>query len=115
MIDESVHVIQHALTNPKPKRVDLKSQRSATVCNLQSRMQFMRSHNGSSFTNDVCVLPQDLDISELGDWSKLSTEVSVKLHAALAKQCGRDDFTVSVRFGYAKSKQLHSVRATVRW
>ena len=115
VIDESVHAIQHALTNPKPKRVDPKSQASATVCNLQSRMQFMRSHNGSSFTSDACLLPQDLDISKLGDWSKLSTEVSVKLHAALVKQCGRDDFTVSVRFGYDKSKQLHSVSATVRW
>jgi hypothetical protein len=34
------------------------------------------------------------------------------------QQCGRDDFTVSVRFGIdkkAKGAQLHNVRGTVMW
>ena len=119
VIDESVHAILLALTSPKPRRVDSKSQRSAPLCNLQSRMQFMRDRNGNSFTSDVCVLPKVLDISKCGNWSKLSAEVSVKLHAALVKQCARDDFTVSVRF-YSSGKkesgnQLHNVIATVAW
>ena len=119
VIDESARAIQLALTNPKTRHVDLKSQRSATVCNLQSRMQHMHSSNGSSFTSDVCALPQHLDISKMGDWSKLAGEVSVQLHAALVKQLGRVDFTVCVRFfGGEKQcggKQRHSVAATVAW
>jgi len=114
VIEESVHAIQLALTNPQPRRADPKS----PVCNLQSRMTFIRSSNGNSFTSDVCVLPTGLDISKCGDWSKLSGEVSVKLHAALAKQLARDDFTVSVRFFKGKQeggKQLHNVTATVAW
>ena len=118
VIDESVRAIQLALTNPQPKRADPKTKRSAAVCDLQTRMQFMRSDNGSSFTSDVCLLPTHIDISKCGDWSKLAAEVSVKLHAALVKQCGRDDFTVSVRFGNGKKvngAQLHNVRGTVMW
>jgi hypothetical protein len=120
VIDESVRAIQLALTNPNPKHVDPKSQRSATVCNLQSRMQHTRSSNGSSFTSDVCVLPKNLDISKMGDWSALAAEVSVQLHIALAKQLGRDDFTVCARFGRERQsvcggKQRHSVTATVAW
>jgi hypothetical protein len=118
VIDESVRAVQLALTNPKPRHVDLKSQRSATVCNLQSRMQHMRSSNGSSFTSDVCILPEHLAINKMGDWSKLAGEVSVQLHAALAKQLRRDDFTVCARFGMGKQcggKQRHSVAATVAW
>jgi hypothetical protein len=118
VIDESARAIQLALTNPRPKHVDPKSQRSAAVCNLQTRMQFMRSSSGSSFTSDVCPLPKHIDISKCGDWSKLAAEVSVQLHAALVQQCGRDDFTVSVRFGIdkkAKGAQLHNVRGTVMW
>ena len=81
-------------------------------------MQHMHSSSGSSFTSDVCALPQHLDISKMGDWSKLAGEVSVQLHAALVKQLGRDDFTVCVRFGMEKQcggKQRHSVAATVAW
>ena len=118
VIDESVRAVQLALTNPKPRHVDLKSQRSATVCNLQSRMQHMRSSNGSSFTSDVSILPEHLAINKMGDWSKLAGEVSLQLHAALAKQLRRDDFTVCARFGMGKQcggKQRHSVAATVAW
>ena len=35
--------------------------------------------------------------------------------AALVAQCGRDDFTVSVRFGYEDKAKQHTVRATVMW
>lgn len=118
VIDESVRAIQLALANPKPKHADPKTKRSAAVCDLQTRMQFMRSSSGSSFTSDVCVLPKHIDISKCRDWSKLAAEVSVQLHAALVKQCGRDDFTVSVRFGNDKKvngAQLHNVRGTVTW
>jgi hypothetical protein len=117
VIDESARAVQLAFTNPKPRRVDSQCQR-ATVCNLQSRMQHMRSSNGSSFTSDVCLLPEHLAINKMGDWSKLASEVSIELHAALVKQLGRDDFTVSVRFGMEKrsgGKQRHSVTATVAW
>jgi hypothetical protein len=117
VIDDTAHALQFALSNPKPKRADTKTKRSETACNLQTRMQFMRSANGSSFTSDVCVLPSHLDISKCGDWSQLAAEVSVQLHAALVRQCGRDNFAVSVRFSGSKvnGKQLHEARATVMW
>ncbi len=53
-----------------------------------------------------------------GDWSKLAAEVSVQLHATLVKLYGRDDFTVSVRFGNdekVNGAQLHNVMGTVMW
>ena len=118
VIEESAHALQLALSAPKPKRTDHKSKSCDAVCNLLTRMQFMRSSSGSSFTSDVCPLPKHIDISKCGDWSKLAAEVSVQLHAALVQQCGRDDFTVSVRFGIdkqAKGAQLHNVRGTVMW
>jgi hypothetical protein len=114
-IDESFHAILLALTNPAPKRSDARSQRCVpVVCNVQSRMQHIPS---SSFTSDVCILPKDIDISKCGDWSNLSAEVSVMLHAALVKQTRRSDFTVSVRFAsrQVQGKPLHSVVATVSW
>jgi hypothetical protein len=110
IIDESVHSLQMALANPTP------TSRGAPVCGLQSRMQFMRDCN--SFTSDLCLLPEALDISKIADWSKLGTEVSLKLHTALAKQCGRDNFSVSVCFSKdkkANGTQRYNVRATVRW
>ena len=117
VIDETARALQLALSNPKPQRVDPKTKRSETTCNLQTRMQFMRCANGSSFTSDLCVLPRHLDISKCGDWSNLAAEVSVQLHAALVRQCGRDDFAVSVRFSGSKvnGKQQQDVRATVMW
>jgi hypothetical protein len=54
----------------------------------------------------------------MGEWSKLAGEVSVQLHAALAKQLRRNDFTVCARFGMEKQcggKQRHSVAATAAW
>ena len=68
-----------------------------------TRMQFMRGSNGLSFTSDLCLLPKDLNVGKCGDRHKLAAEVSVKLHAALVAQCGRDDFTVSVRFGLQRT------------
>jgi hypothetical protein len=108
VIEESAHLLQLALANPKPKR-------SETACNLMTRMQFMRGSNGLSFTSDLCLLPKDLNVGKCGDRHKLAAEVSVKLHAALVAQCGRDDFTVSVRFGFEDKARQHNVRATVMW
>ena len=78
-------------------------------------VQFMRGSNGLSFTSDLCLLPKDLNVGKCGDRHALAAEVSVKLHAALVAQCGRDDFTVSVRFGYEDKARQHNVRATVMW
>ena len=108
VIEESAHLLQLALAYPKPKR-------SETACNLMTRMQFMRGSNGLSFTSDLCLLPKDLNVGKCGDRHKLAAEVSVKLHAALVAQCGRDDFTVSVRFGFEDKARQHNVRATVMW
>jgi hypothetical protein len=112
VIEESAHALQLALSAPKPKRTDHKSKSCDAVCNLQTRMQFMRSSSGCSFTSDACPLPKDLDISKCRNWSELAAEVSIKLHAALVRQCG-NDFTVSVRF--SKDKLQHTVSATVMW
>jgi hypothetical protein len=75
------------------------------------------SSNGNSFTSDVCALPTCLDISTCNHWSKLSAEVSIKLHAALVKQFLY--FTVSVRLIRGEQaedgKQLHNVTATAAW
>jgi hypothetical protein len=63
-------------------------------------------------------LPEHLAINKMGEWPKLAGEVSVQLHAALAKQLRRDDFTVCARFGMGKQcggKQRHSVTATAAW
>jgi hypothetical protein len=117
-IDECVRAAQLALYNPKPKNVGSKSKHSGIVCNLQSRMQFMRSSNGNSFTSDVCELSPDFDISNMSDWSEIRSEISVKLHDALVQQFGRDDFTVSIRLEHhtvAGGKQRYSVTATVMW
>ena len=115
VIEESAHLLQLALAYPKPKRADPKSKRSETACNLITRMQFMRGSNGLSFTSDLCLLPKDLNVGKCGDRHKLAAEVSVKLHAALVAQCGRDDFTVSVRFGFEDKAKQHTIRATVMW
>jgi hypothetical protein len=108
VIDESAHLLQLAFAYPKSKR-------SETPCNLITRLQFMRGSNGLSFTSDLCLLPKDLNVGKCGDRHALAAEVSVKLHAALVAQCGRDDFTVSVRFGYEDKAKQHTVRATVMW